>query len=72
VHRFWQEKCRLSRGAASKKGAERTNQKGRATERCGFFLCFERFGRYNGYRWPYSPFNAQTSIGNVRLFAVES
>ena len=37
-----------------------------------FFLCFEPLGRYNGYRWPYNPFNAQPSVGNVRLSAVES
>jgi type III restriction enzyme len=37
-----------------------------------FFLCFEPLGRYNGYHWPYNPFNAQPSVGNVRLSAVES
>jgi hypothetical protein len=60
LHRFWQEKIRAKQGGSQ---PERTNQKGRATMRL-FFLCFEQLGRYNGYRWPYNPFNAQPSVGN--------
>lgn len=39
LHRVWQDTMRDPQGDASKKGAERTHQKGSATERCayGFF-----------------------------------
>jgi hypothetical protein len=67
------KKYGLSRGEASKKGGRKNKSEGKSNRKMRlFFLCFEQLGRYNGYRWPYNPFNAQPSVGNVRLSAVES
>jgi hypothetical protein len=67
------KKYGLSRGEASKKGGRKNKSEGKSNRKMRlFFLCFEQLGHSNGYRWPYNPFNAQPSVGNVRLSAVES
>jgi len=73
LHRFWQAKMRPKQREASKKGGRKNTSEGKSNRKMRlFFLCFEEFGRSHSYRWPSNPFNAQSSVGNVRLFAVDS